>query len=44
VLVAVMLLVDASIPPQQMDLQCANWLAEALVGLAGVIWVCMEGQ
>lgn len=31
VLVAVMLLVDGSIPPQRMDLDCANWLAEALV-------------
>lgn len=26
-----MLLVDASIPPQRMDLECGNWLAEALV-------------
>jgi GTP-binding protein len=33
VLVAVMLLVDASIPPQRMDLECANWLAEALVSV-----------
>lgn len=31
-LVAVLLLVDASIPPQQVDLECANWLAEAMVG------------
>jgi hypothetical protein len=31
VLVAVLLLVDASIPPQQIDLDCANWLAEAQV-------------
>jgi len=31
VLVAVLLLVDASIPPQQMDLDCATWLAEAQV-------------
>jgi hypothetical protein len=36
VLVAVMLLVDASIPPQRMDLECANWLAEALVSLQGM--------
>lgn len=35
VLVAVMLLVDGSIPPQRMDLDCANWLAEALVRPAG---------
>jgi hypothetical protein len=35
VLVAVMLLVDSSIPPQRMDLDCANWLAEALVRADG---------
>jgi GTP-binding protein len=37
VLVAVMLLVDASISPQRMDLECANWLAEALVSLQGLL-------
>lgn len=31
VLVAVMLLADASIPPQQMDLDCGRWLADSLV-------------
>jgi GTP-binding protein EngB required for normal cell division len=31
-LVCVLLLVDGSIPPQQIDLDCANWLAEAQVG------------
>lgn len=44
-----MLLVDASIPPQRMDLECANWLAEALVrdGLIaaahcwGVVLLCL---
>lgn len=40
VLVAVMLLVDASIPPQRMDLDCANWLADSLVGCFAVKWVC----
>jgi hypothetical protein len=44
-LVAVLLLVDASIPPQAMDLECASWLAEAEVRggwvLACVVCVCM---
>jgi hypothetical protein len=31
-LVCVLLLVDGSIPPQQIDLDCANWLADAQVG------------
>jgi hypothetical protein len=31
-LVAVLLLVDASISPQKVDLDCARWLAEAQVG------------
>ena len=30
-LAAVLLLVDASVPPQQLDLVCVNWLAEAEV-------------
>jgi len=30
-LVSVLLLVDASIPPMELDLACANWLAEAEV-------------
>jgi GTP-binding protein len=30
-LVSVLLLVDSSIPPQPVDLECANWLAEAEV-------------
>jgi len=30
-LVAVMLLVDASVPPQQIDLDCANWLSRSKV-------------
>jgi hypothetical protein len=33
-LVCVLLLVDATIPPQQVDLDCANWLAESEVGTA----------
>lgn len=32
-LVSVLLLVDCSILPQEVDVQCANWLAEAQVGL-----------
>lgn len=34
-LVAVLLLVDGSIPPQKIDVECANWLAEAQVTVPG---------
>lgn len=37
-LVCVLLLVDGSIPPQQVDLDCANWLAEAQVGKGFEVW------
>ena len=33
-LAAVLLLVDASVPPQQLDLVCVDWLAEAEVRCA----------
>lgn len=35
-LVHVLLLVDASLPPQQIDLDCAAWLAECHVPFAVV--------
>ncbi|GAX74646.1 hypothetical protein CEUSTIGMA_g2094.t1 [Chlamydomonas eustigma] len=35
-LVHVLLLVDASTPPQQLDMECANWLAECEVPFAFV--------
>jgi GTP-binding protein EngB required for normal cell division len=35
-LVHVLLLVDASTPPQQLDIECANWLAECQVPFAFV--------
>jgi GTP-binding protein EngB required for normal cell division len=38
-LVCVLLLVDGSIPPQQIDLDCANWLAEAQVSKV-ILGVC----
>jgi hypothetical protein len=41
-LVAVLLLVDATIPPQPLDLECADWLAESEVrdgGVRGVVGV-----
>eukprot|EP00878_Enallax_costatus_P022028 GHUV01023351.1.p1 GENE.GHUV01023351.1~~GHUV01023351.1.p1 ORF type:complete len:294 (+),score=55.14 GHUV01023351.1:39-884(+) len=39
-LVAVLLLVDASIPPQRIDVDCANWLAESQVPFAVVFTKC----
>jgi len=40
-LVHVLLLVDASIPPQPLDLECADWLAESEVRARGAVggWV-----
>jgi GTP-binding protein len=35
-LVMVLLLVDASIPPQQADVECLNWLADAEVPVSVV--------
>ncbi|KAG0483070.1 hypothetical protein HPP92_011154 [Vanilla planifolia] len=39
-LVAVMLLVDASIPPQRIDLDCANWLGRNNIGMTFVFTKC----
>lgn len=39
-LVAVLLLVDASIPPQQIDLDCANWLGRNNIGMTFVFTKC----
>ncbi|XP_010936165.1 GTP-binding protein At2g22870 [Elaeis guineensis] len=39
-LVAVMLLIDASIPPQQIDLDCANWLGRNNIGMTFVFTKC----
>uniref|UniRef100_A0A383WAZ8 EngB-type G domain-containing protein n=1 Tax=Tetradesmus obliquus TaxID=3088 RepID=A0A383WAZ8_TETOB len=39
-LVCVLLLVDGSISPQQVDLDCANWLAEAQVPFAIAFTKC----
>lgn len=33
-LVAVLLLIDASVPPQKIDLDCANWLGRNNVGFS----------
>jgi GTP-binding protein EngB required for normal cell division len=41
-LVAVLLLVDAAVAPQPVDLECADWLAESEVGVGGV-WGEGEG-
>ena len=40
-LVMVLLLVDASIPPQQADIECLNWLADAEVPVS-VIFTKMD--
>lgn len=39
-LVCVMLLIDASIPPQQMDLDCADWLGRNKIPLTVVFTKC----
>ncbi|RWW40867.1 hypothetical protein BHE74_00053685, partial [Ensete ventricosum] len=39
-LVAVLLLVDASIPPQQIDVDCANWLGRNNIGMTFVFTKC----
>ncbi|KAJ6818022.1 putative LRR receptor-like serine/threonine-protein kinase [Iris pallida] len=39
-LVAVLLLVDASIPPQKIDLDCANWLGRNNIGMTFVFTKC----
>ncbi|WOK92245.1 GTP-binding protein [Canna indica] len=39
-LVSVLLLVDSSIPPQQIDLDCANWLGRNNIGLTFVFTKC----
>lgn len=39
-LVAVMLLVDASVPPQKVDLDCANWLGRNNIPLTFVFTKC----
>ncbi|KAG9440618.1 hypothetical protein H6P81_020783 [Aristolochia fimbriata] len=39
-LVAVLLLIDASIPPQQIDLDCANWLGRNNISMTFVFTKC----
>ncbi|XP_068656889.1 GTP-binding protein At2g22870 [Aristolochia californica] len=39
-LVAVLLLIDASIPPQQIDLDCANWLGRNNIPMTFVFTKC----
>ncbi|CAA6663029.1 unnamed protein product [Spirodela intermedia] len=39
-LVSVLLLVDASTPPQQIDLDCANWLGRNDIGMTFVFTKC----
>lgn len=39
-LVGVLLLIDASIPPQKIDLDCANWLGRNNIGLTFVFTKC----
>ncbi|XP_042413146.1 GTP-binding protein At2g22870-like [Zingiber officinale] len=39
-LVGVLLLIDASIPPQQVDFDCANWLGRNNIGLTFVFTKC----
>ncbi|KAH9297292.1 hypothetical protein KI387_028974, partial [Taxus chinensis] len=39
-LVAVLLLVDASVPPQKIDLDCANWLGRNNIPLTFVFTKC----
>ncbi|OEL26916.1 GTP-binding protein [Dichanthelium oligosanthes] len=39
-LVSVLLLIDASIPPQKIDLDCANWLGRNNIGLTFVFTKC----
>lgn len=39
-LVAVLLLVDASVPPQKIDLDCANWLGRNKVYYSFVQHIC----
>uniref|UniRef100_A0A0A9E8V0 GTP-binding protein n=1 Tax=Arundo donax TaxID=35708 RepID=A0A0A9E8V0_ARUDO len=39
-LVGVLLLIDASIPPQKVDLDCANWLGRNNIGLTFVFTKC----
>ncbi|OAY74424.1 GTP-binding protein [Ananas comosus] len=39
-LVGVLLLIDASVPPQQIDLDCANWLGRNNIGLTFVFTKC----
>ncbi|KAF8040683.1 hypothetical protein BT93_B2803 [Corymbia citriodora subsp. variegata] len=39
-LVAVLLLIDASVPPQKMDLDCANWLGRNKIPLTLVFTKC----
>jgi len=39
-LVGVLLLIDASIPPRKIDLDCANWLGRNNIGLTFVFTKC----
>uniref|UniRef100_A0A0D9VRK8 EngB-type G domain-containing protein n=1 Tax=Leersia perrieri TaxID=77586 RepID=A0A0D9VRK8_9ORYZ len=43
-LVGVLLLVDASIPPQKIDLDCANWLGRNNIGLTFVFTKCDKSK
>lgn len=39
-LVAVLLLIDASVPPQKIDLDCANWLGRNNVSSFPLLFIC----
>lgn len=43
-LVAVLLLVDASVPPQKIDLDCANWLGRNNIGMTFVFTKCDKAK
>uniref|UniRef100_A0A0E0NS17 EngB-type G domain-containing protein n=1 Tax=Oryza rufipogon TaxID=4529 RepID=A0A0E0NS17_ORYRU len=43
-LVGVLLLVDASIPPQKIDIDCANWLGRNNIGLTYVFTKCDKSK
>ncbi|KAG8096931.1 hypothetical protein GUJ93_ZPchr0013g35011 [Zizania palustris] len=43
-LAGVLLLVDASIPPQKIDLDCANWLGRNNIGLTFVFTKCDKSK
>ncbi|MQL73117.1 hypothetical protein Taro_005479, partial [Colocasia esculenta] len=39
-LVAALLLIDASVPPQQIDLDCANWLGRNNISMTFIFTKC----